>query len=153
MGLLFLLRNRIASLFNKSTKKSTRSNKSNKSSRKTTHQREPIPPEVREQVWISYHGKKMTGQCYCCGIKIHKYHGGWHCSHVKADAKGGPTNVQNLRTCCPSCNLSMGDQNLYVYIRDKDLRGPGRKNASKYLKKHVSQIHDRRTNNWGHVRT
>jgi hypothetical protein len=44
----------------------------------------------------------------------------------------------------------MGDQNLYVYLRDKNLKGPGRKNMHKYLKKHESQRYDRRTNNWGH---
>jgi 5-methylcytosine-specific restriction endonuclease McrA len=97
-------------------------------------------------VWATYHGKKTTGRCYCCGTSISKKK--WHCSHVKADAKGGETNLNNLRTCCPHCNLSMGDQNLYTYMRDKDLRGPGRKNMNSYLKRHNSQKTDWRTNNW-----
>lgn len=128
------------------SKKSTKS-ESKKSARKT--QREPIPHELRDQVWMKYHGIKIEGPCYCCNSVIQKYHG-WHCAHVKADVKGGATDLENLRTCCEHCNLSMGNQNLYVYIRDKDLKGPGRKNASKYLKKHSSQVNDRRTNNWGH---
>lgn len=111
--------------------------------------RERIPPDIRDNVWKKYHGDKITGICYCCGISIERYHGGWHCSHVKADVKGGPTVIENLRTCCKHCNLSMGNQNLYAYIRDKKLQGPGSKNIPSYLKKHPSQIKDRRTNNWG----
>lgn len=113
-----------------------------------THKRRPIPPEIRKSVWTKYHGENTEGFCYCCGIQIQRYNAGWHCSHVKADIKGGLPTVDNLRTCCRHCNLSMGDQNLYAYIRDHDLNGPGRSNINKYLKHHKSQINDKRTNNW-----
>lgn len=107
-----------------------------------------IPQEIRNKVWTTYHGEKDTGICYCCGTKIERYHAGWHCSHVVALDKGGPTTVENLRTCCQHCNLSMGDQNLYVYIKDKGLNGPGSRNVNNYLLRHSSQINDKRTNNW-----
>jgi 5-methylcytosine-specific restriction endonuclease McrA len=117
-------------------------------SKPITKKRDPIPLQVRNTVWETYHGIKQIGTCYCCGIPIERYHGGWHCSHVVAHHKQGPTTVDNLRTCCRKCNLSMGDQNLYTYIQEKKLTGPGSKNATRYLKQHPSQIFDVRTNNW-----
>lgn len=114
------------------------------------HQRARIPKEMRDKVWNVYHGEKNIGVCYCCNKQIERYHAGWHCAHVKADVKGGPTIVENLRTCCPHCNLSMGDQNLYVYILQENLKGPGATNANSYLRDHPDQKGDVRTNNWGH---
>lgn len=107
-----------------------------------------IPPKVRNDVWIKYNGDCDIGVCYACGTQIKRYNYGWHCSHVIADSKNGTETVDNLRTCCKHCNLSMGDQNLYIYIRDKKLKGPGSKNLKDYLSKHPSQINDTRTNNW-----
>jgi hypothetical protein len=43
----------------------------------------------------------------------------------------------------------MGNQNLYAFIRDKNLKGPGNKNIAAYFKQNPSQINDKRTNNWG----
>ena len=111
--------------------------------------RAPIPKKMRDEVWIKYQGTSEYGQCYSCGYSVQRYNGGWHCSHVVADSKGGPTTLRNLRVCCRHCNLSMGDQNLYVYILGKSLKGPGSKNAAKYLRLHPKQISDTRTNNWG----
>lgn len=110
--------------------------------------RKPIPPSIRNAVWEQYHGQKSLGMCYCCGKSIQRLNRGWHCSHVKADVKGGDVTIDNLRTCCSTCNLSMGDQNLYTYIRDKNMAGPGAKNCRAYLQKHKSQRNDKRTNNW-----
>lgn len=121
--------------------------------RQITNKREPIPLQVRNTVWETYHGIKQVGVCYCCGTPIERYNKGWHCSHVVAHNKNGPTTVENLRTCCRKCNLSMGDQNLYTYIREKHLTGPGSKNAQRYLKQHPSQILDVRTNNWSRCPT
>ena len=42
----------------------------------------------------------------------------------------------------------MGDQNLYTYIRDKNMKGPGSKNVNAYFKRHPSQEFDKRTNNF-----
>jgi len=43
----------------------------------------------------------------------------------------------------------MGNQNLYAYIRDKKLKGPGSKNVDAYFKKNPLQKDSKRTNNWG----
>lgn len=110
--------------------------------------RKPIPLHLRTTVWKKYHGDTNVGNCYCCGKVVNRRDGGWHCSHVKADIKGGKETVDNMRVCCPHCNLSMGDLNLYVYIRDNKLTGEGSKNVKKYFKANPDQTHDKRTNNW-----
>jgi len=114
-----------------------------------THKRGKIPSSIRNSVWRKYHKDKDTGECYTCGNNIQRYNAGWHCSHVIADSKNGLATIENLRTCCGHCNLSMGDQNLYAYISEKQLRGPGSKNINNYFKDNPSQINDKRTNNWG----
>ena len=108
-----------------------------------------IPKKIRDAVWVKYHGEKDEGICYCCSKRVERYHAGWQCSHVHSEATGGEISVENLRVNCQGCNLSAGDQNLYAYIRDKNLKGPGRKNVDAYFKKHPSQINSKRTNNWG----
>lgn len=110
---------------------------------------EQIPKKVRDSVWNKYHKEKNIGICYTCGISIERYNAGWHCSHVLARNKGGSIDVENLRTCCKHCNLSMGNCNLYTFIKNKNLKGPGRRHMDAYFAKNKSQINDKRTNNWG----
>lgn len=88
--------------------------------------RRKIPKAVRDTVWCTYHGRSANGVCYCCGTPINQQN--WHCAHVIADAAGGLPDVANLRTCCQHCNLSMGKRNLYTYIQEQNLQGPGRHN-------------------------
>lgn len=104
-----------------------------------------IPKKVRDAVWVKYHGEADTGICYCCGKSINRYHAGWHCSHILSDVKGGEEIVANLTTCCPHCNLSMGSQNLYVYMKEHNMQGPGKEHIEKYLQEHPDQIGDTRT--------
>ena len=115
----------------------------------TKTKKQAIPKKIRDELWLKYHGEKNEGVCYCCGENIRRYKAGFCAAHVHSGATGGEISVENLRTSCLHCNLSMGDQNLYAYIRDKNLKGPGRKNADAYFKKHPSQINSKRTNNWG----
>lgn len=112
------------------------------------HEKQKIPKTIRQEVWNKYHCDKTTGVCYSCGKEIQNK--GWHCSHVVSENKGGKIEIDNLRTCCQHCNLSMGNQNLYAYVRDKKLTGPAQTHVNKYFKKHESQKFDKRTNNWGH---
>lgn len=118
-----------------------------------------IPPALRNQVWAQYHGNRETGICYACGTTIYrqcsrkdnlsnKTTQSWHCSHVQSENKGGEMTLDNLRTCCQHCNLSMGNQNLYAYIRDRNLNGPGYRNVASYFRRYPEQQHDVRTNNW-----
>lgn len=109
--------------------------------------RSRIPANLRNDVWKKYFKDNETGVCYCCGKVVLSI--GWHCSHVIAVAKNGKDEISNLRVCCPKCNLSMGNQNMYTYIKNNNMQGPGRKAADSYLKKHPKYRTDRRTNNWG----
>jgi hypothetical protein len=115
--------------------------------------KKPIPKKIRDAVWVKYHGEKDEGICYCCGRIVYRDHAGWQASHVIAekspDGKPGEITVENLRVGCAGCNIGCGNGNLYVYIRDKNLKGPGSKNVDAYFKKNPSQINNRRTNNWG----
>lgn len=108
-----------------------------------------IGPEVRNQVWLHYHGERARGLCYCCGIQVQRYNAGWHCAHVISDTRGGAEALHNLRTTCAGCNLSMGNQNLYAFIRDRQLRGPGAANVQNYFRRYPDQRTSQRTNNRG----
>lgn len=110
--------------------------------------KDAIPKAIRDAVWLKYHGDNEEGICYACNRIIFRDRAGWHCSHVLSENKNGQIKVKNMRTCCAGCNLSMGNQNLYAYIRDKNLKGPGSKNVAAYFEKNPSQINDKRTNNW-----
>ena len=105
--------------------------------------REKIPKAIRSSLWALYNGNNTNGKCYACNTQISCFD--WHASHVIADVKGGHADVNNLRVCCQHCNTSMGDQNLYAYIRDKNLPGLGYTNMTKYFQNNPSQIHDTRS--------
>lgn len=72
-----------------------------------------IPKAVRDQVWVTYVGKKYSGSCFCCNKEINV--NAWHCGHVIAESKGGPTTVENLRPLCSTCNLSMGTTDIKTF--------------------------------------
>ena len=112
-------------------------------------ERVPIPRKLREELWLKYCGNNNNGLCYCCGKVVNRYNGGWHAAHVISEDKGGETTLENLRVSCQHCNLSMGNQNLYCYIKVKKLKGPGRYKCKSYFTKYPLQIGDKRTNNYG----
>lgn len=110
-----------------------------------------IPDTTRQDVWKKYFGNKTEGFCYVCNTPLGAK--GWHCSHVIAEDKGGVISLENLRPCCPSCNLSMGNCNLYAYAVKKfqsgEKSGLAARNSEAYFRLHPEQRNDKRTNNWG----
>lgn len=104
--------------------------------------KKPIPKSVRTLTWKNYNGEKTKGLCYACGTPIDIKN--WHCSHVVSDKKGGSVTVENLRPCCQHCNLSCGKQNLYTFITNNNLHGPGSKNVFWYLLYNPLQIFSKR---------
>jgi hypothetical protein len=76
------------------------------------NKKKKIPWNLRMMVWNKYMGVNAArGKCGCCKtamISTFKF----HCGHVVAECKGGPTNIDNLRPICDSCNLSMGDLDM-----------------------------------------
>ena len=69
-----------------------------------------IPKALREQVWISWVGKKFCNKCsvtWCENI-ISVFD--FECGHNVPESKGGATDINNLRPICGKCNRSMGDE-------------------------------------------
>lgn len=71
--------------------------------------RKHIPKAIRQQVWITYVGKKFEDKCtilWCTNIiNVFNFHAG----HIIPDSKGGLINIENLRPICSNCNLSMSN--------------------------------------------
>jgi len=71
-----------------------------------------IPQKIRKEVWKK-RNKSLNGNCYCCNAEIE--YDNFHCGHIIAESKGGPTILSNLEPTCMNCNLGMRTQNLDDY--------------------------------------
>jgi len=73
--------------------------------------RKQIPKKIRGEAWMNEFGSSTKGYCYCCrkGLDIFDT---WHAGHIVSYIKGGTDTADNLRPLCPSCNLSMGIENM-----------------------------------------
>ena len=70
-----------------------------------------IPKKLKNMIWDKYVGKeKGIGFCYCCNEEIDSKN--FEAGHIIPEARGGPTNAENLRPICSCCNKSMGTQNM-----------------------------------------
>jgi len=69
-----------------------------------------IPKALREQVWITYAGRRFQRKClvtWCANMMtVFDFHVG----HDIPESQGGATELANLRPICARCNLSMGSQ-------------------------------------------
>jgi 5-methylcytosine-specific restriction endonuclease McrA len=72
--------------------------------------KQKIPKAIREQVWLTYIGKKFENKCYVfwCSNIITPFT--YEVGHNIPESKGGATMIDNLRPICRSCNGSMGNQ-------------------------------------------
>lgn len=107
------------------------------------YKKQAMPKKTRQSVWLLYNGTATDGKCFACGEVITS--GNWHCSHVIAEAKGGTCDVNNLRPCCAVCNLKMGNQNLYAFVKSNKLKGKASRDATKYFATHPDQVNDLRS--------
>ena len=76
-----------------------------------------ISAALKRQVWETYIGKKYEGDCFCCKrtkINVFDFHNG----HVEAEARGGSTNLSNLRPICALCNYSSGTHNMFEFAQN-----------------------------------
>jgi hypothetical protein len=75
---------------------------------KTRKAKQRIPKALREQVWLKYSNKQFSIKCLTpwCQNQINAFD--FHCGHMKAEALGGSTTLDNLIPICSRCNLSMG---------------------------------------------
>jgi len=81
------------------------------------NRKKKIPKNLKNEVWNFYNKKESTtAKCYCCFTKeLHIM--SWHCGHVIAENKGGLMAIENLRPICRNCNLTMGTDNLYDFMK------------------------------------
>jgi 5-methylcytosine-specific restriction endonuclease McrA len=97
--------------------------------------RRPISKAFRAKIWFSYNFGFKDGRCYTCGRKQHLYDP-WEVSHVVSHADGGEETLENLRPCCKDCNMKMGEQNLYEFIVQNNLFGPGKGYVTNWFQSH-----------------
>ena len=83
---------------------------------KPNRKRRNIPQQIRGEIWIKYNGDTHYGKCYCCKKEIYEL-SAWHAGHVIASENGGNDSAENLRPICPACNLAMGTENLYHFMK------------------------------------
>lgn len=77
-----------------------------------------ISEALKTSVWNRYVGEQIgSKECICCGTNTMSSRD-FHCSHVIAEAKGGPTNLDNLRPTCAKCNLSCATRNMREFARE-----------------------------------
>jgi hypothetical protein len=80
--------------------------------------RKSIPKIVKTQVWNTYIGKENgISKCMCCK-KSEISQLNFHCGHVISVYNGGSNIVENLRPICSQCNLSMGTQNMNIFMKE-----------------------------------
>lgn len=88
------------------------------------YKKEKIPAAVRNAVWNTYMGAdKKRGECYVgCGEIIST--ATMQAGHIKAEAVGGETTIENLRPICAHCNTSMGKTNMVDFIKQYKFNSP-----------------------------
>ena len=95
--------------------------------------RKSIPKAVKDKVWDICIGKeKGIGPCYCCSSDIDSKK--FDCGHIISVANGGGDTIDNLKPICPTCNKSMGTENLEEF---KKKHFPTKKKTRKTIPKAV----------------
>lgn len=84
--------------------------------RKSTR-RKNIPASVKNHVWNHYIGEDINKhRCLCCK-KVPITNRAFHVGHVISVKDGGSDEISNLRPICPSCNYSMGTENMVEFVK------------------------------------
>lgn len=79
-----------------------------------SNKRPRIPAAVRHACWNKEFGEAIVGKCPVCDCEITKLN--FHAGHIIPHSKEGPDMVHNLRPLCATCNTSMGDEYMDVFI-------------------------------------
>jgi 5-methylcytosine-specific restriction endonuclease McrA len=75
----------------------------------SARRRPPVSQALRVMVWEKYYPNQYTAVCPVCKTTEIKALA-FECGHILAHAKGGATDITNLRPICATCNRSMGDK-------------------------------------------
>lgn len=95
--------------------KRTKEKPENKSEEKPT--KKGISSTIKRLVWNKNIGEEIgKAKCYCCkSTDITQT--SFHCGHIVAESKGGPTQVNNLKPICQNCNSSMGTRDMMEFMK------------------------------------
>jgi hypothetical protein len=104
----------------KQTQPKSKNQKKQKENKKITGKK-AIPKTIRNQVWRRFCGNHLDAKCFCCDQAL--AYESWEAGHVLSEAKGGKTNVENLRPICLPCNRSMGTKHMFEFIKEYQLSG------------------------------
>jgi 5-methylcytosine-specific restriction endonuclease McrA len=68
-----------------------------------------IPAAIRQQVWLTYCGKKFEHRCSVqwCTNMLTPFT--FEVGHNVPESKGGSSELDNLKPLCSNCNKSMGN--------------------------------------------
>tara|TARA_Y100000389_G_scaffold140942_1_gene138808 strand:+ start:1073 stop:2215 length:1143 start_codon:yes stop_codon:yes gene_type:complete len=99
----------------------------------TKYKKKKIPKSLKDLVWHKHIGKdKGSVKCICCNnyeITMSNFHAG----HIIAESVGGLINIDNILPICSTCNLSMGSQNMKVFIKNTFPENIKNFNKRKYI--------------------
>ncbi len=76
---------------------------------------------LKRKVWHKWIGIHIgQTKCLCCKMTdIEQFN--FSCGHIIPESKGGTLDVENLRPICSSCNSSMGNENMFEFMRRNKL--------------------------------
>lgn len=78
--------------------------------------RKAVSKMLRHHLWMRDYGNISEGKCVCCGLTM-VTESTAEAGHVVAFAKGGATDLDNLRLVCRTCNADMGTENMDDFMR------------------------------------
>lgn len=109
----------------------------------TKKRKATISAALRMAVWKT-HGSSVyyTCKCWCCDVVTIEALN-FDCGHIIAEAKGGETNLANLRPVCRTCNTSMGTTNMRDFATAHGFAGRITKDGESSIYPDVSDIADR----------
>jgi chemotaxis protein histidine kinase CheA len=91
--------------------------KEKEKAKKTKQPKETIPKQIKSIVWNQYIGEDVRKhKCLCCK-KVSIENTNFHAGHVISEKNGGTLEIGNLRPICPSCNYSMGTENMVEFVK------------------------------------
>lgn len=99
--------------------KTTENRIKSKSNPKQKYTKKAIPKALREQVWLTYAGKRYEKKCTVSWCKNRMTVFDFHVGHNIPESKGGETVINNLLPICSRCNLSMGAKYSITEWEDK----------------------------------
>ena len=77
-----------------------------------------IPKKLKSDLWNKLIGEPVgQTQCIVCrNTTISQLN--FHAAHIKSEANGGSTTIDNLLATCGPCNQSMGTKDMNIYIQE-----------------------------------